>query len=184
MNTMSFFLWLVPVIFMIHEFEEIFMIEAWYGGHKEKISRVWPQKKPFGLDHVGPNLTASIAIGIFCEFIIVLLICLLCAIFQNYYAWYGFIVGDVLHLLFLHLRDFIKFKGYTPGIITGAIIFIPYLWILYQANTILHYGVLEVVLSTVLVYVISMFLTFKFLHKSMGSWSERLYKYSKAETKE
>ena len=47
MNTMSFFLWLVPVIFMIHEFEEIFMIEAWYGGRIRKRSAEFGPKKAF-----------------------------------------------------------------------------------------------------------------------------------------
>lgn len=181
---MAFFVWLLPVLFTIHEFEEIFMIEAWYEGHKEKINRLWPKKKPFGLDHAGPYLTASIAIGIFCEFIVVILICFLCAIFNNYYVWYGFAVGFVLNSILLHGRDFIKFKGYTPGIVSIAVLFFPTIWILYQSNTILHYGVWEIVLSTILVNVIFGLATFKVLHKSMISWSAWLHKYSKAETKE
>lgn len=160
------------------------MVEAWYEGYKEKIKRVWPKRMPFGLDFAGPYLTASIGIGIFYEFIIVVLICLLCAIFQNYYAWYGFYIGFVFHLLTPHLTDVIKFKGYTPGIITGAIVFIPSIWMLYQTATILHYGVLEIVLSAVVMQGLLSFIVFRNLHQSMVSWSKRLYQYSKAETKE
>jgi hypothetical protein len=184
LNTMGFYLWLMPVLFMIHEFEEIFMIEAWSERHKEKINQIWPTKKPFGLDNAGPYLSACIGIGIFSEFIMIFLICLICVIFQNYYAWVGIFVGFLIHMLSPHGTDVIKFKGYTPGIITGAIVFIPCLWVLYQANTILHYGVLEVALSTVGMWLVEGFITFKVLHKAMASWSKQLYQYAQAGIKE
>jgi hypothetical protein len=171
----------MPVLLMIHEFEEIFMIEVWYLRNKEKIKSVWPKRKPFGLDNAGQYLTPSISIGIFCQFIVIVLICLLCAVFKNYYAWYGFGVGFVLNTFLLHLRDVIKFKGYTPGIITSVIISIPCIGILYQTATILDYGWLEIILSTVLMNVIGGFLVFRLLHKAMVSFSKWLIKYSKVE---
>jgi hypothetical protein len=181
MNTMDFFVWLFPVIFMIHEFEEIFMVEAWAERYKEKIQRVWPTKKPFGLDNAGPYLSATIGIGIFAEFILMLLICLLCVIFQNYYAWVGIFVGFLFHFFWPHLAVCIKFKGYVPGMITGAIIFIPSIWVLYQAISILQYGLLAVVLSALVMQVVEGFITFKVLHKSMASWSKKLVQYAKAQ---
>jgi hypothetical protein len=181
MNTMGFFLWLMPVIFMVHEFEEIFMVEAWGSRHKEKINAIWPQKKPSGLDYAGEYLTASIAISIFVEFLFAILVSVLCAIFQNYYAWFGFWIGFVIHMFFPHLWVTIKFKGYLPGIITCAITLIPSLWVLYQANTILHYGALGLVLSVVVMHLMVTFLVFRGLHKSMVGWSKKLVQYSKAE---
>lgn len=182
MNTMVLFVWLLPVIFMIHEFEEILMIEVWFTRYKEKIKTVWPKRMPFGLDHADQYLTVSIALGIFCQFVFLVLICILCTIFQNYYAWYGFVVGSIINSLLLHLRDFIKFKGYTPGIITALALIIPSIWMLYVANTILHYGLLEIVLSTILINGVGIILVFKGLHKAMASWSQRLSNYAKGET--
>lgn len=184
MNTMSFYLWMLPVLLMIHEFEEIFMIEVWHEGHKEKINRIWPKKKPFGLDRIGPFLTPTISIGIFFEFLAILLVCFLCAIFENYYAWFGFAVGFVLNSIFLHGRDVIHFKGYTPGFISSVILIIPTVWILFKANTLLNYSLLEIVLSTVIINVVFAFLAFNFMHKSMPAWSAWLVKYSKEEVKE
>ena len=100
---------------------------------------------------------------------------------DNYYVWFGLNVGFLINTVLLHLRDVIRFKGYTPGIITSAILFIPSIWILYQANTILNYSALEIVLSTILVNVVGAFAVFRLLHKSMVSWSERLVKYAKGE---
>lgn len=184
LNTMNFYLWFLLVLGMLHEFEEIIMIEAWFGRHKEKIKITWPKRMPFGLNHAGPYLTSSIAIGILSQFIVGILICLFCAIFNNYYAWYGFNVGFVLNTLLLHVRDVIKFKGYTPGFVTGAVLFFPFIWILYQANTLLHYGALEIVLATVVVNVVGMFVVFRLLHKAMASWSKKLVQYSGAEARQ
>jgi len=180
LNTMGFFVWLMPIIFMVHEFEEIFMVEAWASRHKEKIHAIWPTKKPFGLDYAGPYLTATIAIGIFYEFLFAILISVLCAILNNYYVWFGFWISYTFHLFFPHLWVTIKFKGYLPGIITGVITLIPTVWVLYQANTILHYGVLVLVLSTVAMYLINGFLVFGNLHKWMATWSKQLIQYSQA----
>jgi hypothetical protein len=139
---------------------------------------------PFGLNHAGPYLTVSIAIGIFVQYLFVILICALCAVFQNYYAWYGFLVGSVLHMFYLHLRDFIKFKGYTPGIVTCAVTVIPCVVVLYQANTLLHYGILEIALSFVVMEGLGFLLVFKVLHKSVARMAKRLFEYSQGETKE
>jgi hypothetical protein len=181
LNTMGFFVWLMPVIFMVHEFEEIFMVEAWASRHKEKIHAIWPTKKPFGLDHAGPYLSATIGIGIFVEFLFAILISALCVVFNNYYAWFGFWIGYVFHMFFPHLWVTIKFKGYLPGIITGMITLIPSVWVLYQANTIVHYGVLELVLSVVVIHLIVTFLVFRGLHKAMAFWSRKLVQYSQGE---
>ena len=184
MNTMGFYLWLLPVLLMIHEFEEIFMIEVWYEGHKEKINQIWPKKKPFGLDRPGPFLTATISIGICAEYIGIILVCVLCAIFDNYYAWFGISAGFVLNSIFLHGRDFLRFKGYTPGFITSIVLIIPTIVILAQANTLLHYNWIEIVLSTIITNVVFGFVAFKVLHKSMPTWSAWLIKYSKKEVQE
>lgn len=180
LNTMGFYLWLMPVLFLVHEFEEIFMIEAWFSRYGERIKSTWPKLMPFGLNNARPHLTATISIAIFFEFILVILVCLVGAIFQNYYAWYGFLAANVIHMLTLHLGNTIKFKGYMPGIITCAITFIPCVWMLYQAAAILHYGVLEVVLSTVGMWLLEGLLTFKVLHKAMASLSKKLEQYSLA----
>jgi hypothetical protein len=184
MNTMDALVWMFPVLFMIHEFEEIFMIEAWWTRNKEKIKATWPKVMPFGLNYAGPYLSASIAIAIFTEFILIIVVCLVCAIFKNYYAWYGFLVGVVLHMFLLHLRDVIKFKGYTPGIITCALLVIPAIWMLYQANTMLHYGVLEIVLSWFGMQFVGWLVLFRYLHKATVSFSKWLSKYAKAESGE
>jgi len=184
MNTMGFYVWLLPVLFMIHEFEEIFMIEAWFDGNKEKINRLFPTKKPFGLDNAVKYLTPTIAIGIFGEFIASILICLLCLVFDNYYVWYAYLVGFVLMSTLLHGRLSIQFRGYTPGIITMAILLIPCIWLLIQSNTVLHYGVVEVVLATVLVNGLFGLASFKLLHNAMIPTSKWLSTVAETETRE
>lgn len=182
MNTMSFLLWMLPILFMIHEFEEIIMIEVWHDRYKEKINRLWPKRKPFGLDHVAPYLTPTINIGILIQFIPLLLICFLCAIIDNYYLWYGYIIGFLIMGTFLHVRDFIFFKGYTPGIITTALNFFPLIFLLYKANTILQYNALEIILSTIGVNALLAVFGLKFLHKLAITWAKLLSRYATPQT--
>jgi hypothetical protein len=44
MNTMSFIVWMFPIIFMLHDFEEIIMVEAWGNRYRKAINTAWPQK--------------------------------------------------------------------------------------------------------------------------------------------
>lgn len=183
MNTMSFYVWLFLAFFTMHEFEEIFMVEAWWTGNKEKIKTLWPKVMPFGLNYAGPYLTASIAIAIFCQFLLLFAVCLLCGIFNNFYVWYGFVIQMVMNSVLLHFRDVIKYKGYTPGFVTSAILFIPMVWLLYQTNTLLHYGIWEIILSVVLAGFVGWLFLSK-LHKSVITWSKWLCKFSKTEISE
>jgi len=51
MNTMNFIVWLFPVIFMLHDFEEIIMVEVW-GSHYNAETVLYKQFRTFiGLAH-------------------------------------------------------------------------------------------------------------------------------------
>lgn len=178
MKSMYFLAWLPLVFYFFHDMEEVFMAEAWYGRYKDRIDALWPKKKPFGLDYIDKNVTASIAIGVTVQGIPIFLICLLSVIFDNYWIWYGSLVGSVIHMLLLHLGGVIKLKRYFPGIVTSAILFVPSLWLLYEANRILQYSVLTIVIATVGTGVVSGFIGLKFLHKRMIIWSRKLQNYS------
>ena len=64
MNTMSFIVWMLPIMFVIHDFEEIIMAEVWGKRHRKEINAVWPKKQPFGLNYVENCHTPVFAIGV------------------------------------------------------------------------------------------------------------------------
>jgi hypothetical protein len=180
MNTMNFIVWMLPVIFMIHDFEEIIMAEVWGKRFRKEIGTAWPKKQPFGLNYIHNCHTPTFSIGVEVEFLLFSIISLFSVIFQSYFVWYGAFLGMLLHMVFIHMLMCVRFKNYVPGVITSVIFLFPSVWILYSAENVLHYeaGVilLACLLGTGLIVIM-----IPVLHKLMGPWSKWLYKYSKVQ---
>ncbi len=182
MNTMNFMVWILPVIFMLHDFEEIIMAEVWGRHYKGRIAEVWPEWKPFGLKYIHNCQTPSFAIGVAAEFLLSSLISFFSTVFQGYFIWYGAFLGLILHFILIHILLCVRFKGYVPGIITSAVFLVPSIWTLYEADKILHYGIGTMLLAC-LCGILLTFVLFQVLHRLMGPWSEQLHKYSEAQAK-
>lgn len=183
MNTMNFIVWMFPVIFMLHDFEEIIMAEVWGSRYRKEINTVWPKRQPFGLNYIRFCQTPTFSIGVEVEFLLFSLISFLSVIFQSYFLWYSAFLGATLHLVFIHMLICIRFKHYVPGVITSVIFILPSVWILYVAKMILHYD-LGVILLACLLGIVLMIIIIPVLHKAMGSWSKMLHNYSETQTKE
>lgn len=183
MNNIVFWVWLLPVLFMLHDFEEIVMAEAWGDRYKTKINKVWPKRQPFGLKYVNKSYqTASFSIGVEVIFLFYTLISFFSVLFNNYFLWYAIMIGLLLHFILLHIVMSIRFKGYVPGVITSVIFLFPNGWLLYYAQETLHYSLPTIVLACATVVALAAIL-FPILHKSMGPWSNWIKKYSSIKTK-
>lgn len=183
MYTMNFIVWMFPVIFMIHDFEEIIMAEVWGCRYRKEISEVWPNRQPFGLNNMHFYKTPAFSIAVEVEFLLFSLISLFSVIFQSYFLWYSGFLGITLHLVFVHMLLCIRFRNYVPGVITSIIFILPNVWILYLAQTIIRYDMRTILLSCLL-GIILIIILIPMLHKAMGLWSKWLQKYSKTQTKE
>ncbi len=178
MNSMHFLVWLLPVIFMIHDFEEIIMVEAWGERYKAKIERVWPKRKPFGLGQFHTQATAVFSIAVYVEFILFSVIAFLSVLFDSYLIWMVVFLGLTIHYVIPHLIFPIIFKGYVPGQITGLIVILPSIYIAYYANSILGYSPLTMAISG-LVGIVFMMLLVPALHHFMVNWHQKLDQYSR-----
>ncbi len=177
MNTMNFIVWMFPVIFMIHDFEEIIMAEVWGNRYREEINKVWPKRQPFGLNYIKVCQTPTFSIGVEVEFLLISLISFLSVTFHSYFLWFSAFLGITIHFIFVHILVCIYFKHYVPGVITSIIFLLPSIWFIYKAKTILHYD-LEMILLFSLLGIVLMIIIIPVLHKAMGYWSKLLYKYS------
>lgn len=149
------------------------MIEVWYKRNETKINQLCPTRKPFGLEKFGSDfrnksVTANIAFGILTEVIFFGVMSILSVVFEYYLIWYAALIGSLIISNLIHFRDFIKFKQYTPGILTTIIFLIPMVWIFYQSTIILDYGILEIIIATLLVNVLMMVIVFQVLHRLMN----------------
>lgn len=180
MNSMNFIVWMLPVIFMIHDFEEIIMAEVWGKRYRKEINTVWPKMQPFGLKYIHVCQTPTFSIGVGFEFLLFSLISLFSVLFRNYFLWYSAFLGVTLHLVLAHMFMCIKFKHYVPGIITSIIFLLPSIWFLFTAKNILHYSISIILLACLLGFVL-MITMIPILHKLMGSLSKSLSKYSETQ---
>lgn len=139
MESMNFLVWLLPVIFMIHDFEEIIMAEVWDKRFHDRIMTKFPKRRPFGLgvNYAWQTPTLSIAVAI--EFVLFSLISFFSVACQNYLLWMSAYLGFLLHLVFIHILASVWFKGYVPGVVTSVILLVPGIIILMKAQAILRF---------------------------------------------
>lgn len=178
MNNIVFWVWMLPVLFMLHNFEEIIMAEAWGNRYRTKINKIWPNRQPFGLKYIHKSYqTATFSIGVEVIFFLFVLVSFFSVLFDNYFLWYTSMIGLLLHFVFLHIAMSIRFKNYVPGVVTSILFLFPNGWILYNAEKILQYSVLTVLLACATVIALAVIL-FSVLHKSMGPWSKWVEHYA------
>ena len=115
---------LFPIIFMIHEFEEIIFIKHWLIKNREYLYKKFPKIGPKFYMQYSEFTTAGLALAIFEEFIIFCILTYLSIIFQNTYIWLAIFMGFFIHLI-PHILPGLFLKKLIPGIVTSILI-IPY----------------------------------------------------------
>lgn len=111
-------MWMLPVVFMLHDFEEIIMMRTWVDRNasflRERFSRLADRL----LGHFEKLSTSSFALAVAEEFIIVAMVTFLAVEHGWYAAWGGMLLGFFAHIV-VHLVQFLAVRRYTPMIITS-----------------------------------------------------------------
>ncbi len=110
-------IWLFPIVFMIHEFEEIIFMHWWVKKNKEHILNKYPKLGKQVLGQFDVISTEAFSLIVAEEFLIVSFIVVFSAFTNNYDLYVGLILAFSIHLL-THLIQFIALRSYTPAIIT------------------------------------------------------------------
>lgn len=173
MNTINVIVWLLPIIFMIHDFEEIIFIKVWRKRYQHYLDNCTMKKKPYA-DFRSPD---EFSIGVEILFVILSITSLFSVLLNNYYIWYGLLFTVTAHFITLHFKGCLYFKHYVPGIVT-SILFLPInIYIIYIATILLKFTVIEIILScacgTAFIFVI-----FGILKKSEKHFENFLINYS------
>lgn len=116
---------LFPIIFMIHDFEELIMLQPWLSKNRKELKERFPKIEQFFESRKIFELsTSSFAVAMFHEFLLFSIITFLSLYFENYKWWFSLLIGYSLHLV-LHLIQWILFKKYIPMLIT-SVLTMPY----------------------------------------------------------
>jgi hypothetical protein len=172
MKELIMFIWSFPIIFMIHDFEEIIMINVWKKRNTQYIKTLKDKHIPFNLE----ASTASFAMGVFEEFIIISVVTLVSYITDNYIFWYGLFIAFTIHLIF-HFIQWISFKKYVPAILTSAAFLPICIYIIYKVSLLQHFYILNLAVSTI-IWTMIVFGNIYMLHRAMTKVDFCLEKYA------
>jgi hypothetical protein len=119
-------IWLFPVVFLIHDGEEVWWAEAWVRENAAKL-----EERLAGLPVARPLLTwakgnsrSRFAFIVFCLAILTV-VCAYQAS-QGEYLLFAGAVAVLFGNVFTHLGQSIAFGGYTPGVVTAVLVALPY----------------------------------------------------------
>ena len=122
-------LWLLPVVFIIHDAEELLTMPDWIVKHQQKLDQLAQMNEIAAeLVHSLPTTTAQVAVAI--GFILLLFVVVTAgASISNkrgfwFYAYAGLLGVLFLHV-FTHIAQTVLIGGYAPGVITAVVAIIP-----------------------------------------------------------
>src|SRR3954469_14205854 len=129
-------LWLLPLALVIHDCEELATIPAWLAAHGASVSGLLP--RTLGLSEASLILTMDrpqlmLAMG---AILLLLTGVTAAASFSRSMAAlyiYGLVLGGFFLHGFGHLAQGILLRGYTPGLVTAALVVIPFSLFVYRA---------------------------------------------------
>lgn len=115
---------LLPIVFMIHDFEEIILFEPWLRKNRNELFQRFPAlAKRIYASH-GNLSTSAFAVAILHVFIAISACTFLSLYFNNYGLWFAAFMVYFLHL-FMHIAQWLIYGKYVPVIIT-SLLSLPY----------------------------------------------------------
>ncbi len=115
----------LPLVFMIHDFEEIIMFRLWLDKNHAELKQRFPKFERFlSQRQVFDLSTSAFAVAVFHEFILIATITVISLINNFYHLWFGAFAVYTLHL-FVHIVQWLIYRKYVPVIIT-SLLTLPY----------------------------------------------------------
>lgn len=118
-------IWLFPIVFMLHDFEEIILMRAWAARLGEADLLRIPARLRSEVEAAGKRSTARFAAEVAFLFLVISLSTLLAAEAGWLIPFEVLAVGFTAHAL-LHLVSSLRLRRFTPGVVTALVLALPY----------------------------------------------------------
>jgi hypothetical protein len=148
MGKYSTIVWLLPIVFMIHDFEEIIFIKSWINKNKDDLSEKFPKISKRFLLRLDNFSTSAFALAVATIFVSLSLITLGSVLFDNYVLWLAAFMGFFMHL-FVHLGQWIILKRYIPAIWTTFLALTYCVYTLHEIISSNIFQISEIILWTI-----------------------------------
>lgn len=175
MTKLQLLMVVLPVIFMLHDFEEIIMLRSWLDRNRHELHRRFPRFEAF-LSKRGhfEYSTSAFAIGVAHEFILLSAVSL-CSIYHEAYEWwFGVFMAYFIHL-FVHIAQWIIYRKYVPVIIT-SLLTLPYCFytfILFVKSSVLSFSQTLLWMLIGIVFIIFSLPSAFFFMSKFNKWEKR-----------
>jgi hypothetical protein len=116
----STIVWLFPIVFMLHEFEEIIFFKPWIRKNGIYLSERFPWLAKRLLPRFESLSVPAFTVAVAEEFILLSIITALSVLFDDYLLWLGVFMGFFVHLL-IHLGQWLMLRKYIPAIYTTIV---------------------------------------------------------------
>ena len=170
MNNIKVMVWLFPILFIFHDFEEIIFMQSWVSRNRSYLCERFPGLSKRLLPHCDNITTSSFAFGVAEEFILISIITVVSYVMNWYILWIGVFIAFTLHLV-IHCFQALIVKKYVPAIITSVICLPICIYII--KHTVELFPLDTVVLYSVLSFLF-MVVNLIFVHKVMEVFSKWL----------
>ena len=154
MSDIKVLVWLFPVIFIFHDFEEIIFVQPWISRNSLYLSKRFPALSKRVLPHFGKITTASFAAGVAEEFLLISIITAVSYMTTWYSLWIGLFIAFTIHLI-IHCFQALAIGKYVPSVVTSIICLPLCAYIIndliksFAVDTIVLYSVLGLVIMAV-----------------------------------
>ena len=115
---------MLPLVFMVHDFEEIIFFKKWLKNNKDNLILRFPKIAKKLLPHFENISTASFSLAVAEEFILLSTISIYAIYSEKYLLWYVFFIGFFIHII-IHIIQWIVYRRYIPCIVTSFLV-LPY----------------------------------------------------------
>jgi hypothetical protein len=115
---------LLPLIFMLHDFEEITMMKSWFAHNQDFLLQKFPRLGRRLVYHIDGLSTASFAFGVGEEFLILSIVTVSALTDKSWlYVWFGIFLVFTLHLIY-HCLTAVVLRRYVVALAT-SLLFLP-----------------------------------------------------------
>jgi len=120
MTSFDLLVLLLPVAFMVHDFEEIILFRWFLRKNAARIAAKFPRTKGL-IATAGKITTPAFTLVVAEEFLIVSVISFTAVYFHYYPIWIAAFMAFFLHFL-IHIAQCLVFRSYTPGVVTSLLL--------------------------------------------------------------
>lgn len=165
--------WLFPILFMVHDFEEVIFLRSWLIRNYSKISERVPKPAKAMLLRMKDISVPAFSLGVAEEFMIISSVTVLSAAFSSYIIWFGLFFAFSLHLV-IHILQSVFVKRYIPSLATSIAV-MPYCIYVYKM---MFPSLLQpLMIVSAALSVDFMVVNLYFLHRMMARFDKRRKKY-------